>query len=135
MIGVLIKGRNLGTETGVEEVSVKKQGEDSRLHAEERGLEQLLPSRPPGRTNLAKTLIWDSGLQNREMIHFCCFIPPAGGAWFYSSFSKLAQKETIPSALWGFLFGDFESPKRDRPSTSLSRPELLGGSLFLHALL
>ena len=43
MDGVLIKGRTLGTETGVEEVSVKTWREESRLHAKERGLEQHRP--------------------------------------------------------------------------------------------
>ena len=43
MDGVLIKGRNLGTETCVEEVSEKTRREESRLHAKERGLEQLPP--------------------------------------------------------------------------------------------
>ena len=43
MDGVLIKGRNVGTETRVEEVSVKTWREESRLHAKERGLEQHRP--------------------------------------------------------------------------------------------
>ena len=74
------------------------------------------PLQPPDRT-----LIWDSGLQNWEMIHFCCFPAPLCGTLFYKSLSKPTEKETIPSALWGRLFGESESPKRDRPFTSLSR--------------
>ena len=35
MDGVLIKGRNLGTETRVEEVSVKTWREESHIHAKE----------------------------------------------------------------------------------------------------
>lgn len=37
MDGVLIKGRNLGTETCAEEVSEKTWREERRLHAKERG--------------------------------------------------------------------------------------------------
>lgn len=59
-----------------------------------------------------RTLIWDSGLQNWEMIHFCCFCAPLCGTLFYKSLSKPTEKETIPSALWGLLFGESESPKR-----------------------
>lgn len=60
MTVVLIKRRNLNTETWIERRQQKEaQGEDSHLQAKEGDPEEILPSQPAEGTRPADTLILD----------------------------------------------------------------------------
>ena len=60
MTGVLVKRRNLDTETDTQrEEDVKTQGVEGHRQVKETGLEQILPSQSSEEINLTDTLILD----------------------------------------------------------------------------
>ena len=76
---VLIKRGNLGTEIRIDRGDVKRHREKTATTTKERGLEQILSSRPLEGTNPAETLFLDFQLQNHETIYFYSLSHPFGG--------------------------------------------------------
>lgn len=72
--------------------TMKTQAEDSQPQAQDRGLEQTVPSWPPDRGPTPWS--WTPSLHNWGTKHFCCFSPQSVG-FPYSCLSKLIQSYSL----------------------------------------